>query len=155
MTITTDVDTYATLAEANAYFESLYGFPKWAPLTDPVKEQVLRSAFQQENNLCAWYGNPVDEEQAGAFPRTPDANPTPQAAKDAQCEIAYAIVDTGSVSTDPDDPLTELKAGSVTMKFKTGVSGNPLINDLVVDLLRPYGLCSGNGSTKLIPIGIQ
>jgi len=152
MTITVGENSYVTIQEADDYFADKYGYDKWS--TEPNKEGALISAAQQLDIRCTWFDSPVAADQAMAFPRTPGANPTPQNIKDAQCEIAYRIVDTGSTQTNSGDPLTELKAGSVTLKFKASSSSNPLINDLTSNLLSPYGLCSG-GSTKLIPIERQ
>jgi len=155
MTITVGTDTYVTVLEADDYFSVRYGYENWALLDEPTKEKALVSATQQLDLQCRWYGEKSDSSQALAFPRTPDADPTPQAIKDAQCEIAFGITNTGSTSTDGGDPLNELKAGSVTLKFDGKATGNPIVNDTTTKLLAPYGLCSGSGSTTLIPIGVQ
>ena len=139
--ITPGVDTYVTVIEADSYFLARYGYESWDALTDTVKEQALVSAFSQMNAMCTWF--------------VTLASPYPQGIKDAQCEIAYAITVTGSTSTDAGDPLSELKAGSVTLKFEAGSSGNPLVNDLTEQLLSEYGLCSGSGGTSIIPLEIQ
>ncbi|RLC88516.1 MAG: hypothetical protein DRJ03_02595 [Chloroflexi bacterium] len=153
--ITVGVDTYVTVLEADTYFAARYGYESWALLDEPTKEKALISAAQQLDLQCAWYGSRVDDEQLLAFPRTPDADPVPQAIKDAQCEIAFAITTTGSTSTDGGDPLTELKAGSVTLKFEASSTGNPLISNMTSSMLAPYGLCGGSGSTKLVPMERQ
>ncbi len=139
--ITVGENSYVTVLEADAYFSARYGYESWALLTETVKEQALVSAFSQMNAMCKWY--------------TDFEDPYPQSLKDAQCEIAFAVTVTGSTSTDAGDPLTELKAGSVTLKFQPGSSGNPLVNDLTSQLLSEYGLCGGSGSTKLVPIWRQ
>jgi len=139
--ITVGVDTYVTVLEADAYFSARYGYESWALLAETIKEQALVSAFSQMNAMCRWFEDMSD--------------PYPQDVKDAQCEIAYAITVTGSTSTDGGDPLTELKAGSVTLKFEAGSTNNPLVSDLTSSLLADYGLCSGSGSTKLVPIWRQ
>jgi len=141
MAIIVGTDTYVTVLEADAYFAARYGYDSWALLDEATKEQALVSAFSQMNAMCAWYFDMFD--------------PYPQNIKDAQCEIAFAITVTGSTSTDGGDPLTELKAGSVTLKFDAGSSGNPLVNDLTSSLLADYGMCSGSGSTKLVPMERQ
>lgn len=154
MTITVGTNTYVTVLEADTYYAARMGYESWALLDEPAKEKSLVSATQQLDLQCRWYGERSDSSQALAFPRTPDADPTPQAIKDAQCEIAFNISVTGSASTDGGDPLTELKAGSVTLKFEAGAADNPIVNDLTTKLLAPYGLCSGTGGTTIIPIGL-
>lgn len=151
MTATIGSNSYVDVTEADAYFAQSYDNPGWTAITD--KDGALVSARQQLDNTCQWFGYPSVDDQPMAFPRLPDADPVPQLVKDAQCEIALLIGTTDSTSTESGDPLEELKAGSVTMKFKTsGGSFNPLQSDLITSLLRSYGLCQGGGSTRLVPV---
>jgi len=154
MTITVGTDTYVTVVEADAYLAVRYGYETWALLDEPTKEKSLVSAAQQLDLLCVWYGDACEDDQVLAFPRTADCPDTPIAIKNAQCEIAYAINNAGSTSTDGGDPLTELKAGSVTLKFDAGSTANPIVSDLTRDMLKPYGLCSG-GSTSIVPMELM
>jgi len=148
-TIVVGTNSYVTAAECTTYAADRYGYGAWA--TETNKEEALISATQQLDVLCDWYGTKSDTDQTLEFPRNSvDADPVPQAVKDAQCEIAFAIVTTGAVVTVADDALTELKAGSVTMKFKATSPNNPLINDLVTKLMTPYGRCGGGGSIPLV-----
>lgn len=151
MTATIGTNSYVDTAEADVYFAQSFDGSRWTAITD--KDGALVSARQQLDAMCQWFGYPVDDDQPMAFPRLPYADPVPQDVKDAQCEIALQIGTQGSTSTDSGDPLEELKAGSVTLKFKTsGGSSNPLQTDLITNLLRQYGLCQGGGSTRLVPI---
>lgn len=150
MTATVGTNSYVTEAEATAYFADKYGYTSWVAETN--KDGALVSACQQLDNTCQWYGDKVASSQVLEFPRYPDAYPVPQGVKDAQCEIAYNIVATGSTTTEADNPLSELKAGSVSFKFEVKSASNPIVNDLTNRLLRPFGLCPGNGGTKTIPL---
>jgi hypothetical protein len=149
-TIIVDSNSYVTVAEATAYFDDRFGFDKWNDVTD--KEKVLISATQLLDSLCKWEGLLVDPAQLLAFPRLPVGNPTPKAIKDAQCEIAYKIIDTGSTSTDGGDGLKSLKAGSVQLDFKASTPDNPLINDLVRSLIAPYSFGCKSGDTRVISV---
>ena len=153
MAITVGTNSYLTEEDATLYFADKFGYDKWSG--EANKPGALISATQQLDLLCNWHGLKSDSDQNLEFPRSyvtleVDSDPVPQAVKDAQCEIAYSIVDTASVSTDIDDSLTELKAGSVNMKFKATAARNPLINDLVVKLLAPYGSCSFGGAVDVV-----
>ena len=150
--ITVGTDTYVTVAEADAYFLARFGYDKWAPLDNAVKEQALVSATQQLDTLCTWHGDKVDDDQLLAHPRTFYTDPVPVAVKDAQCEIAYFIVDLDTVSTQADPELESLDAAGKLSWFQGKVRGNQLVNPLVTKLLSPYGLCSGSGSTSVIPM---
>lgn len=153
MTIVIDENSYVDIAGADAYFLTRYGYDQWAPLDDAAKEQALVSATAYLNSLCEWDGYPVDPEQPLAFPRNPNANPTPQAIKDAQCEIAYGMVLSGSASDSgsTEDVLTKLKAGDVELEFKGDVNPtSSLTSDYTKSLLRQYGTCHFSGAKSRI-----
>ena len=138
-TITVGVNSYADVAFADAYFSDRYGFEKWA--SEVNKEQALISATQILDSLCVWESVKVDPDQKLEFPRV-GADPTPEAIKQAQCEIAYAIIDSGSTSTEGERLLKSLEAKGNLEWFGEKNYENPLVNDLVKSLLSTYGLCS-------------
>ena len=153
MTITINDNSYVDIAEADAYFLTRYGYDLWEPQTDAQKEQALVSAAQYLDSLCIWYGTPVDSAQLMAFPRNPDANPVPQHIKNAQMEIAYGMVSSGSASDTgtTEDVLTRLKAGDVELEWKGDVkTTNALTSDYTKSQLRPYGNCSFAGATSRV-----
>lgn len=145
---------YNTVPAADTYFSERYGYLKWASLSDPIKTTALVSANQVLDLLCTWDGYKTDPDQENEFPRDGETE-APDDVKTAELEIAYLIVDTNSVETDAGDSLTELKAGSVNLKFRaTSKAGNPLVNEITKKLLGPLGQCDfnmGSGSTTLIP----
>ncbi len=155
MTIIVDENSYVDVVEADTYFSERFGYDLWDGQTEEIKEQLLISATQQLDLQCSWYGSKSDPDQDLDFPRIPDADPTPKAIKNAECEMAYAVLSTGSTSTDGGDALTELKAGSVTLKFDAGTTGNALVSESTAKMLSPYGLCSGSGGTSIIPMELQ
>ena len=154
MPLTPDTDTYVTVAEADTYFDSHYGYDKWAGLDEPTKEQLLRSAVQRLDVLCSWFGEKCQEDQPLAFPRDTDANcETPEDVKKAQCEIAYVFVSSGSVQIAEENPMKKLKAGGVEMEwFDRLPAADAIESGLAMELLKPFGLCGGGSSTKIIPM---
>ena len=151
--LTPDVDTYATIAEADAYFDSHYGYNKWADLDEPTKEQLLRTAVQKEDHVCIWADDKCAEDQPLAFPRTPGCV-TPQGIKDAQCEIAYLILDGGlSLNGQLENPMKRMKAGGVEMEWFDRVAPIDILESgIISDLLKEFGLCSGGSTTTIIPV---
>ena len=158
--LTPDTDTYITVVETGNYFESLGNYPLWESLAEKEKEQALRSAAIQLDMLCKWSGEKVAEDQPLEFPRVPDAKPTPEGVKLAQADIAYLMMESGlrpgDTSGNREDPLTELKAGSVQLKFEVcscdAGKVNPHTNDLIQHRLDLYGRCkSGGSTTTMIP----
>lgn len=152
MTAEIGVNSYVDVAEADAYFADTYDADKWT--AEVNKDGALVSAAQQLDQMCEWFGYPSVDDQPLAFPRIPDADPVPQDIKDAQCQIALNISQTASTSTDSGDPLSEMKAGPVTMKWEVsaGAKSNPLSSDMIQGLLKNYGFCQGGGSTRMTPI---
>lgn len=145
---------YNTVAEADSYFSSRYGYDKWAGLSDIQKEAALVSGSQIMDQFCTWNGEKTDEDQEGQFPRDGQTE-VPEEVKTSELEVSYLIVFNGSASTTIDDSLTSLAAGSVKLSFNASVGGNPLVNPLIKSLLKPFGQCDfnmGGGSTKQIPV---
>jgi len=153
MTITVGTDTYVTVVEADTYFAARMGFDSWAVLDEPTKEKALVSATQQLDTLCSWYGSKCDSAQNLAHPRTADCPDVPQDIKDAQCEIAFPVSVNGTASTAGEQELKSMDAQGKLEWFEGVTPGNILVNPLVSSLLSPYGLCSGGGSTTIIPTG--
>ena len=153
MAIVVGTDTYLTVADSDTYFASRYGFDDWAGLGTTVKEQALVSATQLLDLMCDWYGVKVDDAQALAFPRYPDATPVPQEVIDAQCEIAFAITASGSTSTTGEQKLKSLEAAGNLEWYEGKDYTNPLVSDLTYSLLAQFGTCTGTGSTTMIDVG--
>lgn len=151
--------SYNTIQEANDYYSSFFfDLSKWNGFNDSDKQKILNSASQNLDISCKWYGYKIDKNQSGEFPRN-IANPVPADIKKAELEMAFSIVENGiGVSTIKKDlPLTELKAGSVTIKFDTkGEVKNRdiLLNPYVKSVLSKYGICNF-GKTKIIQMELS
>jgi hypothetical protein len=61
-------DSYATLAEAEAYMATLIFKTEWLAATDLIKEAALKQAARLMNNL-GWVGTRYAQDQALAWPR--------------------------------------------------------------------------------------
>ncbi len=151
MSAVVGTNSYITVAEADTYFSENYGYEAWDTCSD--KDGALVSATKQLDLMCAWYGSKSDPDQGIEFPRAPDADPVPQEIKNAECEIAYSIVSVGSTATQADQEIKKVESEGNIEWFQGKPYGNQLINDLVVSMVKQYGLCAGNGSTTTIPAG--
>jgi hypothetical protein len=125
MALTVGTDTYATLAEADAY-ASARSWADWAALTDAVKELRLTEAATYIDTSYTFKGTITSSAQVMAWPRTgvvdsegreiaADAYPT--RLKEAQIELAR-IASAGLVTNDTAGEVTALTAGSVSLTFK-------------------------------------
>jgi hypothetical protein len=88
--------SFATVAEADAYLTGIgiYTLTAWNALSSARKELFLIHAAIILNNEFTWGGWPVYTNQALPFPRwytTEDTIEVPEAIKQAQSYIAYAI----------------------------------------------------------------
>lgn len=98
--ITVGIDTYTTVAEADAYFTTTLKNSAWTALDNAVKEICLKTACRKMETL-KYIGIKAVSTQPLEFPRVytdslynsdyifnPSADGTPQDVKDAQSELA-------------------------------------------------------------------
>lgn len=64
----TDANSFATLAEANAYHDTRLHNAEWSAASDSDKEKALIQATRLLNNMT-WKGSKTTSEQALKFPR--------------------------------------------------------------------------------------
>jgi len=157
-------NSYETLAEAQAYFESRLPLAGW---DDADSQDVLLAMATRVLDMLArphkklrrigdtnfyitsrqWTGAPTSSTQRLAWPRTGmfdgngNAIPSdviPQALKDAQSELAGQL---GTTDTTLDNfvsvsGITSIKAGSVALTFKDMIDAH-VLPDAVLNLLPP------------------
>jgi len=128
MSITVGVDTYVTVAEADAYLgQSAFARGPWSGLDTADKEAALVSAARSMETLT-WQGSKTSEAQALAWPRTGvvdrygralDPNLVPVAIKNGQIEWAFELTQNpgldGSTNFASNDK--RYKAGPVEIEF--------------------------------------
>lgn len=124
-----NADSYATIAEADAYNASRPFSTAWTG-ADSAKEAALKQAARLLDASFAWTGAAVDGTQALMWPRSGMFSRTgypiseaaiPQALKDAQSEFARQLLEADRTADDDAQKLniSEVKAGSVAVKFKS------------------------------------
>lgn len=100
MSLIVDTDTYATLVEYRAYAEA-FGWTLGG--SDAIDEINMRLGRRALDLSYSWTGDKSDDDQPIAFPRGEE---TPQAIKDAQCELSY-LIQGGA------DPMATLAGGAI------------------------------------------
>ena len=139
-------DSYATLAEANAY-NAAHSFSEAWVGTDAQKEAALKHAARLLDSSFNWTGSPVDAVQALTWPRNSmvsrngfaiDNTVVPQALKDAQSEWARQLLadDITADSEADKEGLTRLKIGPIEMGFRDSVKGSDSVELRDADLIR-------------------
>ena len=125
MTLTVGTDTYATLAEADAY-ATARSWTDWDALTDAQKEARLTDAATYLDTSYTWKGAITSTAQVMSWPRTGvvDAegrtlasDAYPEKLKAAQIEFAR-LASTALVTNDAQGEVKSIQAGSVGITFK-------------------------------------
>lgn len=155
MTVTAGTNSYASNAEADAYFATRYGFATtWAALTSGVQDQLLVTATNKIESLRL-AGEKTDSGQALHFPATGltdqygddvASDSIPTIIKQAEFELVIAIYnDSGVLTAASNADLTKrLKADTVEIEyFRPQFSTGPL-PPAVMQLLGPYLAGSSN-----------
>ena len=159
-----NANSYVTLAEADAYFETVPSSTQWDNKTDDKKNRALISATRWIDTLV-YYGDRCDDDQALKFPRTNyqvdgvelACTLIPQNIKYAQFELANALAnDTDAItgSTGTDGNFEEVKLGDIQVKYNTASQGTGSVNNIldVYPWLQSYlgaYLLGGAGSFQL------
>lgn len=137
-------NTYATLAEADAYHDSRGSNSEWTGATDGSKNTHLVWAGRLLDQQC-WCGDRSTEEQAMRWPRYGtydrdgwpiDSDIVPQWLKDAQSELAFQLMKSDR-QNDPVNQVKKVKADVIEVEFVDGVRLK-VWPESVMAIIRPY-----------------
>lgn len=129
--------TYATIEEADNYFNASFG-SDWETINDDDKAKLLVSATRSIDR-AEYRGSKVDEAQELEFPRVISGNETDDTLLlKACCEEAIAIYQHGSTSVSSTDGVKSVEVQDTRIEFKDNTDTSDYISDIVGDLLRPY-----------------
>lgn len=159
MALTVATDTYATLAEADAY-ASARGWTDWAALSDAAKELRLTEAAVYIDQTYTWKGRVTSDTQAMSWPRhdvydkegrllASDLIPT--RLKWAQIEFAR-LASEALVTNDTQGTVSSVQAGSVSVTFKDGQQVSEAAKYRSIDRLLAGLYVSRAGLVRNIPL---
>ena len=154
-------NSYVTLADANAYFETVPNSSTWTDKTDDQKNRALISATRWIDSLN-YYGDRCDEDQALKWPRNNydvdgvelECSLIPSEIKYATYELARALAnDTGAItdSTGTTGLYDEVQLGDMRVKYSKTSQAVGTINNVfdvypwLQTYLGPY--CLGGSGT--------
>ena len=159
-------NSYVTLAEADAYFETVPDDSDWTNKTDDKKNRYLISATRYLDGL-GYFGTRCSTTQALSWPRKDYTVDTveikctfvPDEIKIATFELARALANNPNalVSTRGTDGVPEeVKLGDLEVKYNTATQASTMVNNIfdvfpwLTTLLSPYCRASNsNGTIKL------
>jgi len=145
-------NTYATIAEADAYLATRPGASAWATLSDPVKEAALITACRLMDRTLPWNLVSIGYErssttQALIFPRPYTLNAAgdaylagvPTFAKEAQSEWAFALTVSDRLADSTTRGIAGITAGPLSIDFDPATSGQQNFTpEYVYFLLAPW-----------------
>lgn len=144
-----NADSYVSLAEAETFFSSSVNTVAWL-VTDELKEAALIEATRLLDSQFNWFGTIASDSQALRWPRNlvVDADgrailatAIPKAIKDATCNLAYFLLDSGGLTQTQSDVLG-IKVGPIDIKFADGATTIGLPRFIARSLIG-YGQFSG------------
>jgi len=152
MAIAKGINSYATVSEADSYFEDRLDAAAWSSASEDIKAKALVTASQMLNGMN-WFGIAVSESQTLAFPRTGSyfetrtgsqmpLNPIPQRIIVANYELAYHLLNNDGLLDDTGQ-VESIGISSIDIKKIRSASK---INSYVRSLIRP--LLAGAGSNS-------
>lgn len=157
-------NSYATVAEADAYHERRRYADTWNESEAPARIQALVWATQLLDERFTWTGAISSQTQALSWPRVSayDRNgrllatdAIPQILKDATAELARLLLDSDRTADAESDSgaITALEMGPMKVTYASGVvSSVDVIPSTVVAMLAPIGSYSaapGGGAVSM------
>jgi hypothetical protein len=134
-------NSYVTLAEADAYFETVPSSTQWDNKQDDKKNRALIAATRWIDSFV-FYGDRCDHGQALKFPRNNyqvddvelACSAIPNNIKYAQYELARALANdtdamTGNVGTNGN--IAEAKLGDLAVKYNVASQGTGSVNNIM------------------------
>ena len=136
----TAANSYVTLAEANAYFETVPHDEHWTG-SDDAKNRVLITATRYLDNF-EYYGTRCSTTQALKWPRKDykvdgvkiDETYIPQPVKNATFELAHSLLHKGEAlvgTTGTQGTYEQVELGELKVKFKNSSQTPGVINNIL------------------------
>ena len=141
-----DANSYASLADGNAYHEGHPQGEVWTAATEDARKRGLVTATRQMDAWFEWDGYVTFSEQVLLFPRTGVVGRTgyllnsetiPSVIRDATIELARSRLSDAGPADDADN-IARLKAGPVDITFRDEVA-TFVIPDAVLILVKHIG----------------
>ena len=136
-----NANSYVTLAEADAYFETVPSSTQWDNKQDDKKNRALIAATRWIDSFV-FYGDRCDHGQALKFPRNNyqvddvelACTAIPVNIKYAQYELANALAnDTNAITgtTGKEGNIEQAKLGDLEVKFSTASQNTGSVNNIM------------------------
>ncbi len=149
MTVAVGVDTYISVADADAYFAAR-GVRAWADAAGTARAAALLRATVYLDGAYRFAGRPADPGQALAWPRTGAADAEGRPVEGVPARVAHACAELAlaALSEDlaPPEPrggqVLEERVGPLSVRYAPGAPAGrsfPYVDLLLRGLVRPGG----------------
>lgn len=145
-------NSYASVAQADAYFATRPRSTAWTGLTEDQKGQYLIHAARILDASVVWRGEVLSSAQALAFPRYPDdldAAEVPAVIPVAQYELAYLSIGRDLTAEPSLNGLRLIEVGPIKVEANAA-TGPDLIPRWVRNLIAPYGSARGSSGNATL-----
>jgi hypothetical protein len=168
-----DANSYASVADGDAYFEGHLYATAWTGATSDTKAAALVMATRLIDAQYQFLGYRANESQALQWPRTECPDPdrggrtwtvlgpvvsncvpydsVPEAVVQATCELGRELIIEDRTAAPPGEGLATVINGSVTTRYSKSDT-RPIISHVAQAMLAKYGalIGGGGGSVRLI-----
>lgn len=156
-----DANSYATIAEGDAYHETHLYASAWEDTDDTTRCKALQMATRLLDQWWEWYGSVTDGDQALLWPRVGvvDADgfllasdAIPPRIRDGCIELARSLIERNITAESDSRGLKMIKAGSVELEFAVATPTVQPMPDAVTSFVSIYGTkrsASGSGAVTL------
>ncbi len=144
-----NMNSYCTLAEADAYHGRRLFSETWTTATDPIKTSALLWAARLLDEQIMWDGWPSSFTQPMCWPRMGmfdkqrwliDLHIVPQGLKDAQAELARYLIESDRTTMLSTEGIADMTVGSIAVTFATSKPPKRwVIPDAVAEMLALWG----------------
>jgi len=150
-------NSYATYAEAEAYFETRIDYDAWTDAVEETRKAALVLATGLLDKSYSWAGSKVSETQALRWPRYnvvdqddyPVSHETiPGFLVEATSEFALMLLADDRLKDPETQGFSQMKVGSLYMQISKG-DRQRVVPDYVDLILAPYGVTHSTGMRTL------
>ena len=138
-------NSYASVAQADAYFAARPRSTSWTALTEDQKGQYLIHATRLLDSSFIWEGEVLSDEQALAFPRYPDdldSAEVPAVIPVALYELAYLMIGRDLTADPSMNGFKVIEVGPIKIEAEAA-TGPSIVPRWVRNLLAPFGAARG------------
>jgi len=132
-----NADAYATLAEADAYIDTILNAGAWATAVDADQERALKMARRLLDSYYTWLGTRTYEVQALDFPRLGltrdnswpvDSTTIPHEIRDASIQFGLWLLENNPNEENEvaAQGITEIKVSTIQLKFKDVIASRTI-----------------------------